>query len=195
MNNLTQWWIQREQPQAVAQTMWESWKAPHRIMVPLALKMLSSVESVYELGCGSGPNLRLLKEIQPGLSIGGSEPSPGLAGWASEHLGVHIDQLTLPEVPSDRWDVYLSCYALAYVDPEDVLTTLRALDGRALVLMEPQGEGELVQLQTEDGASYGLPEWHHDYLALLPESGWRMTWRWPVLPPVQGLNAVLIAER
>lgn len=169
--------------------MWESWEAPHRIMVPLALKLLQPVTSVYELGCGSGPNLRLLKELMPELPIGGSEPSPGLAGWASEHLGVHIDQTTLPGVPSDPWDVYLSCYALAYVDPEDVLTTLRGLDGRALVLMEPNGDGSLVSL------GYGIPEWHHDYLALLAESGWRMKWRWPLLPPVQGLNAVIIAER
>ena len=177
--------------------MWESWEAPHRFVIPLALKLLEpiGIGSVYELGCGSGPNLRLLQKLVPGLPIGGSEPSPGLAGWASEHLGVHIDQTTLPEVPSDSWDVYLSCYTLAYVDPEDILTTLRGLNGRALILMEPQGAGGLVNLTDIHGRRYGVPEYHHDYLALLPESGWRMTWRWPLIQAVQGLSTVIIAER
>ena len=198
--DLTKWWVERADPQSVAAHMWAKWQDEHRVMGLTALRLLSPVTSVYELGCGSGPNLRLLKEYWPvPLVLGGSEPSPGLAAWASEHLGIHIDQLALPGVPEDPWDVILTCYALAYVEPEDVLATFAALKARALVILEPNGAIQgapagLMQM-TEDGHPVGVPEWHHDYPALLAESGWRMTWRWPMSRRVHGLNAVLIAER
>lgn len=199
MKELTDWWVSRTEPRVLAQSMWDSWQAPHRLNIPLGFRMLQPIESAYELGCGSGPNLRLLKEMKPSLPIGGSEPSPALAGWASEHLGVHIDQLSLPEVPRDHWDVFVTCYTLAYVEPEDVVTALKNLDGRALVLLEPQGnvagQGAGLMRLHSNGEDYGLPEWHHDYPSLLAASGWRLTWRWPIMPPVQGLNAALIAER
>jgi trans-aconitate methyltransferase len=180
--------------------MWSKWQDEHRVMGLMALKLLQPVTSVYELGCGSGPNLRLLKEYWPvPLVLGGSEPSPGLAAWASEHLGIHIDQSALPEVPEDSWDVVLTCYALAYVEPEDVLATFAALKARAMVILEPNGAVQgapagLMQM-TDGGNPVGVPEWHHDYPSLLAETGWRMTWRWPMTKRVHGLNAVLIAER
>lgn len=180
--------------------MWNKWQDSHRVTAMMALRLLEPVSSVYELGCGSGPNLRLLKEYWPvPLKLGGSEPSPGLASWASEHLGVHIDQTALPEVPADDWDVVLTCYALAYVEPEDVLTALSALKARALVIAEPNGNvmgapAGLMQI-VEGGQPVGVPEWHHDYPVLLEASGWRLTWRWPLVTKVHGLNAVLIAER
>lgn len=179
--------------------MWERWQDAHRAMIPMALEVLGNVTSLYELGCGSGPNLRLLKYMSPELTLGGSEPCVGSAAWASEHLGVHIDPFQLPEAPKDRWDVFMTCYTLAYVEPKDVTEALTPLDARALILVEPMGDalGDPVGLcqVTDRGVPVGVPEWHHDYPALLAESGWRLTWRWPILPRVHGLNAILIAER
>lgn len=201
MNALGKWWVDRAEITSVAEHMWSRWRDAHRMMIPLALSTLGGVERLYELGCGSGPNLRLLQHLDPSLRLGGSDPSPGLAAWASEHLGVHIDQTALPEVPSDRWDCVLTCYTLAYVEPEDVVTALSGLNARALVLLEPMGDvaGDSVGLgymrDPTSGERVGVPEWHHDYSHLLQESNWRMTWRWPLIPRTHGLNALLIAER
>jgi SAM-dependent methyltransferase len=200
LNALSRWWVERDNPASVAQHMWDKYQDPHRLMLLMALQMLPPVERVYELGCGSGPNLRLIRETWPEpLTLGGSEPSPGLAVWASEHLGIHIDPLALPDIPSDSWDIVLTCYTLAYVEPPDVLSALTNIKARHLILAEPNGDavGDIIGLAQVmvNGKPVGVPEWHHDYSGLLRESGWGLKWRWPLVPRVHGLNAVLIADR
>ena len=112
------WWRETHQSQSSAEQMWESWQAPHRAMILVALSCLPDVISLYEVGCGSGPNLRLLQKHRHWLALGGSEPCPGMAVFASEQLGILIDQTALPDGPTTTWDVILSCYTMAYLDPE-----------------------------------------------------------------------------
>ena len=190
MKALTDFWLGERN----AETMWASWEAPHRKQILGALSCLPTVQSVYELGCGAGPNLRLIARARPDLKVGGSEPNEGLAAWASEHLGVTIDQAPLPVVPSAPWDVTVSCYTMAYVDGDTARQTLRDIQSRYLVIFEP----------TAHVAPFGPPglyEGHamlsyvHDYLALGIDTGWTPLWRWPFYPHHQGLNVVLILER
>jgi hypothetical protein len=187
MTSGTRWWLERKRTPADAETMWESWLAPHRQHLILALRCLPPVASLYEIGCGSGPNLRLLKAMYPEMRLGGSEPCQGLATWASEHIGCHIDQAFLPDGAPTGYDVMLSCYALAYVDEDAVRETLRRTETLHAILMEPNAG------LVSGGA--GVPEVQHDYLTALEETGWRLQFRWPIMPPVQGLNACIVASR
>jgi hypothetical protein len=167
-------------------------------MVSVALHCIPPVESLYEIGCGAGPNLRMLqKDYCEVMRLGGSEPSDGLRAWASEHLGVTIDNLTLPDVPDTPWEAVLSCYALAYCDHDAARETLQRLRAttKYLILMEPNAYtkpyGAPGMYTRGEGT---LPEYAHDYLNLLTETGWSLIWRWPLLPPTGGLNAVIVAE-
>lgn len=195
--DLTQWW-KDHQDTARPQRMWDAWQQPHRQMVEVALHCLPLVESVYEVGCGSGPNLRRLRAMFPSaLRLGGSEPCESLAAWASEHLGIPIAQTALPDVPSGPWDVVLSVYTMAYCEPDTVAAVLDKLQGVAkyLVLLEPTADcppfgaaGLYVR------APGGLPEWAHDYPDLAGP-GWTTLWKWPLLPPTDGCNALTILTR
>ena len=196
--DLTSWWVQtHEQPSSAAQ-MWESWQAPHREHLLHALGPLPPLRSLYEVGCGSGPNLRLIKEqYKHPITLGGADPSPGMAAWASEHLGIPIQTQALPDLPEEPWDAVISCYAFAYVEPEDVVKALEGLRkiAKYLVIFEPNAHMypyEEPGLYSRGGA---LPEWAHDYPALLHDTGWLTLWRWPYIPPKDGLNAMIVARQ
>lgn len=191
MQELTDFWLATERD---PKTMWESWKDPHRDKVLLALSCLPEFKSLYELGCGSGPNLRAIQSRRPGITLGGSEPNPGLAAWASEHLGVSIDRWALPDIPDSPWDVTLSCYAMAYVDVPTVTQVLTQVTSPHFVIIEPTAyvlPFETAGLYT----GHAMPCYVHDYQGLAESQGWRTLWRWPIVPHYQGLNAVLILER
>ena len=195
--DLTNWWTDTYRAKDSAQRMWDSWQAPHRDMLHVAMHCIPSVESVYEIGCGAGPNLRRLqKDHCEVLRLGGSEPANGLRAWASEHLGIPIDNLTLPDVPESTWDCVLSCYALAYCEPsiaQQTLERLRAVT-KHLILMEPNADVSPYRGPGVYSRGGSLPEFVHDYPYLLRDTGWNMVWRWPMLPPTDGLNAVIVAE-
>lgn len=195
--DLTNWWTDTYKAKDSAEKMWESWQAPHRTMLRVALHLIPAVESLYEIGCGAGPNLRRLqKDHCEVLRLGGSEPADGLRAWASEHLGLTIDNLTLPDVPDTPWESVLSCYALAYCDHDTAATTLQRLRAvtKYLILMEPNAFVNPYQGPGTYSRGGALPEHVHDYPNLLRDTGWNMVWRWPMLPPTDGLNTVIVAE-
>lgn len=193
--DLTNWWV-LNQDTSRPQRMWEAWQQPHRTMVDVALQCLGDVQSVYEVGCGSGPNLRRIKERYPEIKLGGSDPCESLAVWASEHLGVSIDRTALPDVPQDPWDCILSCYTFAYLEPDEAAITFDKLQKvtKHIVLIEPTARccpfGGPGLYRRGDA----LPEWAHDFQDLAGPA-WRTLWKWPVLPHVDGCNAVTILTR
>ena len=178
-----------------AERMWESWMDPHRKHILNALVCVPPFKSLYELGCGSGPNLRLVQKARPDIRLGGSEPNEHLAQWASEHLEITVNREEFPHAPSSEWDVTLSCYALAYADRDTAKETIGNVGSRFLVLVEPCAFvapfGPPDVYQREDA----LPHYVNDYLAIVAETGWSVMWRWPIYPDYQGLNMVLIVER
>lgn len=194
MSALTEWWVKRTITTQDVSRAWETQEAPYRQYIPVAVGLLPHVSSVYELGCGSGVNLRILQRAYPHLRLGGLEPSPQYRAWAQEHLGVSIDEGRLPTVPAEPWDVYLSCYTLAYCTPEEALASLKALNGHGLVLLEPMA-GVLGRAEGVHLPPGGIPEYTHEYGALLQEAGWRPSWRWPVLPTAFRMNCLIVAER
>ena len=194
---LRDWWCDTHATEATAAQMWHSTDGRQREHALMATELVKPFTSLYEVGCGSGPNLRLLRERYPTVRLGGSEPGETMAQWAADRLQIHIDRVPLPElaIKHKDWDVILAMYVLAYLDEEDVILALRRMRDaapRALILAEPTGGvlGSPYGLASRNGA---LPEWYHDYARLLPASGWAIQWRWLVMPPVDGLNVLTIA--
>jgi len=157
-------------------------------------------KSVYEIGCASGPNLRKIREVDASIRLGGAEPCEPFAQWAEQHLGMTVDRGSLPTfVPPPGWDVVLSCYVLAYLNPEEVVLALSRLRNetrpKALVFLEPEQPGEyglLAERYTEDVC--GPPVWFHDYWTLLTDTGWAIQWRWPLLPPAHRLRNLYVVS-
>jgi hypothetical protein len=151
----------------------ESWDRPYRHVLVDQVGRFEPVSSVVELGCHVGPNLRLLASRFPRARIVGvdvnlpaiEEARRSLAGFPNLTTKCVDLRDELASLEANSVDCIVSCFALAYVAPEDVEDVLRgALEAvrKALVLMEPHP------------ASYQLEEpsgWRHDYLGLLQSVG------------------------
>jgi hypothetical protein len=173
---------------------WNTHEALYRRHLITALALLRPFGSLYEIGCGAGPNLRLVQIVDPRIKLGGCDLHAGTATFASEKLGTHIDYATLPDdlnLEPRSWDVLLSCYTLAYLHPTDACDTVQRMASaanKAMIFMEPQPVPN-VRGRAE------IPEWIHDYAKLTEDTPFTLTWRWPVVPPVENLNAISIYVR
>lgn len=185
------------------QTYMQSVDQPHRQVILGCLHALPRFETVLEVGCHAGPNLRLMRTAFPEVRLAGIELSEQATACArrmflgDDHVIIHQGNLLdwLPRLPSDSVDVLLSCYTLAYVAPED-LPALAAEMLRVarvgIVLAEPMG-----WVTRHGGRVAGLhyAEWVHDYFGLF----WSLVGRrngatftsWIVRPPVDRLDGVL----
>lgn len=191
MKELTEYWVDTERD---AEKMWQSWEDKHRAQILTALSCIPPFKSVYEIGCGSGPNLRRIVHARPGVIVGGSEPNAGLAVWASEHLGVPIEVAEMPLLPPSTWDVTLSCYSMAYVDEDTVKQVLADVRSRNFIILEPTA-GVVPFAAPGVYTGHAMPCHVHDYATLARKAGWEILWRWPLWPHIQGLNVVLTLER
>jgi len=148
--------------------------------------------SVYELGCGPGPSLRLLRETMPDLKLGGCDIRPAYVEWCLQH-GLYAEVATCPQPVKPEWDATLSCYVMAYLDKELTIEQLSVIQSRSLILMEPQGHGEC----TANIAGLNkicAPRFYHNWRELLRVTGWEMIWRWPV-SQADDLSTLVIAVR
>lgn len=156
---------------------WNDLAASHRTVLLGELTRLPSFRSLVELGCHVGPNLRLIRQTFPTVSLRGIDVNPAVIDFTAESFrddsmtrfvcadfATHI--LTWPECSVD---VVLTCYALAYLEPPALRLVLAALvrvARIALVLAEPMaGWGESPGLVPR----LPYPEWRHDYLRLVRE--------------------------
>ncbi len=196
------WWPKTHNNWRVAERMWDTWREEHRGMLCELLTALPPFTSLYEVGCGSGPNLRLLQLQQPELRLGGGDSCRVMAQYATHHLGIPIDHATLPqEAPTGSWDLVLSFYSLAYISVRSVIETLgRMRDGcvKALFLVEPTAH---VAPHEEQGWLWSgpnglkVPDAVHDYDRMLAMTGWKPTLRWQIVPQILHVNAATYCER
>lgn len=183
----------------------------HRDVIVSAVQSVPDVSSVLEVGSHCGPNLIRIAQGCPsveqltGIDVNLEAVTAGTR-WVTS-LGLQ-DRITLVEgrvpektssLPDQCVDVVLSCYALAYIAPEDldaVLYEMGRLAKRAIVLAEPMTHGSGPSRGRNSLSDYR--EWAHNYQAA---SRWINTWRGcdlrleTVSPPVDHLNEVLVGVR
>lgn len=199
MNDGLSWWLRRDESEYAStahEASWNSWKAPHREHISATLELLMPFTSLYEVGTQAGPNLRRIHADHPSLKLGGCEPCAGARAFAQAMLGIELeparieDMRTISSVP--EWDVLLSCYALAYVEPDMIWSAVHKMTRMArkgIVLLEPTAWG---QWQKGKCRNDHLQEWRHDLRAELDANDWDVAWAWPI-EPVQNANAIMVA--
>ena len=189
MKELTEFWV--DQPRDAVK-MWDSWKDPHRGQVLQAIRLLD-IGTLYEIGCGSGPNLRLLRDYFSKMYLAGSEPNQSLRDHCRKYFP--CDDLTLPEIPTKSYDCVLSVYTLAYVENiEPVFSGFYDNGTKYMVLVEPSAG---IYPFDKPGLYQGhaMTSYVHDYPRLAGYHGWKIEYRWPIIPHYQGLNCTLILTR
>lgn len=129
-------------------------------------------ESVLDVGCNAGPNLRRIAAEFPGCRLSGFDINEEAivaaqrlfveSGIAAE-LSVGSLYAVLPRLPTGSADVVLSSFVLAYVPPahlEKVLADVVRIARRGVVLAEPHAFG----VERPPGI-LRVPwyDWRHDY--------------------------------
>lgn len=172
-DNCLDWWIGRDaSPIGKFKIVkyWESWQAPHRLCLLNLLKTFEPFKSVYEVGCYSGPNLRLIKTVyEDTVTLSGSEPCEQAREFANYQLKLNLDKFTLPELTIHPWDIILSCYVLTYVPMSSIIKTIEnmvKIANKAVVLLEYFGDSHLIR-------NDHLIEYQYNYPAIFSKFNWK----------------------
>lgn len=187
------WWLKQ---------YWESTEGSQRDAIIRGLEELGAFGSVLEVGCNTGPNLRRIHQRWPsvelsGMDIHGGAVQFGRSAAAAEgwHWAGYVGDLRdLWTLGADAADVVLSCYALAYLDPQDIAGALGACiraARRAVVLCEPMVLGEEPELFLPPGKG-NVPEYLYDYGSRL--AGWDLQVS-PIEPAHGRLTHVLTLKK
>lgn len=193
---------------------WDTLGAPHRTAIVDTLGKLPPFESLLEVGAGPGVNLWRILEEFPDVDLTGIDVSEAAVDDGTRRFLKATTDGTLPgkgrvalcagELPQaleqmGPVDVVLSCYALAYVPPPDIRTTmmkLLELAQRAVIIAEPMVIPGLQNGAIRDLGSQNRPqEYRYDYLRWFHQAaaGWRVTSLKPLT--VDRMNRILVAER
>ena len=167
---------------------WESWRDEHRVTIPAAVSIIGA-KSVHEIGCGAGPNLRLLLEAAPELQVSGSDIREAYIAWAQEK-GLSVALKALP-AEIKGYDATLSCYVMAYLDPESAFRQLRLIQTPWLILIEPESPQNQTLMRY---SNITVPRWYHNWSFLMGHAGWQLQWRWPIANR-DCLSSLLIAAK
>lgn len=102
-----------------AEAYLDTWNHPHRGLVTFMLRSIPFF-SLWEVGCGPGPNLlRIIKDL-PGKQLGGSDVSEDAILLARETFPnglFHVEPGNNMMMSDKSVDVVLTDMALIYVDP------------------------------------------------------------------------------
>jgi len=143
-------------------------KAINHLHRDLLLKVISKYEpinSIFEIGCGPGPNLIRLKEQYPECHLMGNDISSKACNKANT-LGFNVYKQRHPTFPN-KWmlpnaDIYLTDACLIYFYPimvEQLFKNLMAKKFKALIFCE---------WHDYFGSVIHKGHWIHDYNKLLP---------------------------
>lgn len=124
----------------------------HRDQIVEALRKMSPFDSVFELGCNSGPNLIRLAQEFPGKRFLGldinrvaiEEGRKALQQGGYQNIELRVGKASeLSQIPSQAYDFVLCDAVLMFIDSRDIKEVLRHLvriSKRALLLNEYHSE-------------------------------------------------------
>lgn len=159
---------------------------PHRDLI---LKALSGFEwsSLLEVGCASGPNLKLIAQQFPDKVLFGIDINKEAVQAARDFLrggaGVDMGDIHNLDFPPKYVDVILADAALMYVHPKDitsVMDDLAQVARKAIIVVDRYAKSKL-------GVETGHV-WGRDYEVLLAERGFLVSPKklnkvdWPTSP-------------
>ena len=166
----TQFWRDRGSQDwaRVLPSYWEAGAQPHRHALLEAIRSLPRFDTLREIGCCAGTNLRMIRQNFPWINVEGTEISVEAATFAQDKLkddpGVRVvctDLFLDAPLWADREvDVAASVYTLAYVAPEEIMQVLAHMLRSAsvgVIIVEPM-HGPKGRIPVQYTA-----EWCHDY--------------------------------
>lgn len=192
-----QFWSQGRTPEDW-ERLWNLTEQPHRQALVQQFHLLRHFTSITEYGCSVGTNLRLLRRAFPWAQLTGVELNAQAAEFARKKFAgdprveIRVGSLSDPVVPPT--DVVLTCYSLAYVQPEEVLTVIKRLAAaaRVAIIMAEPYRPDISQLVP----GLHFPEWMHPFSDLLAGALAGRRGRLMVRkldPPVDRLNMIATA--
>ncbi len=149
---------------------WATAHQPHRHAIVSVLHTLPAVTSVLELGVMAGTNLKLIQDAFPWMALCGSDVHPQAVAFARRklpqaHLYVAGPLEFLRAQPDGAVDVVFSCYTLAYLDRDGVvpvLVEMLRVARKGIIVAEPHVPSGTGLIRRDP-----MPEWTHDYAAVL----------------------------
>lgn len=136
-NKHTKYWVDRKIDWKTSYL--DTYNHPHRDIIVFILKSIPFL-SLWEVGCGPGPNLKkIIKEI-PGRQVGGSDVNADAIKLAQETFNgglFHVESGESLMMSDASCDVMLTDMALIYVDPLKIDKYLKELKrvGRMYVVL------------------------------------------------------------
>lgn len=150
-----------------------TWNHPHRTLIMEALRIIPWV-SLWEVGCGSGPNLvRIIKEGFQGRQLGGSDiNADAIEAAAKTFKGgkFHVEPSDDMLLSDQAVDVILSDAHLIYVGPfkiKKVLSEMVRIGRNNIILCEFHEKSWLKRWMFRLKTGYNA----HDYKKLLTDLG------------------------
>lgn len=126
-NQHKKWWADRKIDWQTSYL--DTWNHPHRQLIIWVLKAFPWI-SLWEVGCGPGPNLvRITKEI-PGRQLGGSDINPDAIALAEKTFKggkFHVESSEDLLLSDDAVDVMLSDASLIYIGPTKIQKVLKEM--------------------------------------------------------------------
>ena len=125
----------------------------HRDQIVLSITSFDSVQSVLEIGCAAGPNLRRLREKLPSIQLVGIDINKQAISTANKYFrSVNDDKVNLFVKRADQladfrdksFDVVFSLAVLLYIPPDSinqVVADMIRLSRNGVVLIEYHLEG------------------------------------------------------
>lgn len=142
---------------------WNDLTAPHRLDLMTVLGHLEPFQSLSEYGCNAGPNLRLVHQRWPAVTLSGWDVNETAMAYGRRQAIEEGWDFQPAMVPSD---IILTCYTLTYIDSADIPGTLKALldlTKKALVICEPGVPYDTAEQALPMKPGTGYPEWWYNY--------------------------------
>lgn len=145
---------------------------PHRQKTLEILKTLTPFETLLEIGCSAGPNLKLIHEEFPRVNLVGIDPNEASVEAAHAFVpsaGVIIDDVRRMQFGMKSFDVVLADASLMYVEPDEiraVMDSIALIAKKAVVIVERCTDSKY--------GSVAGGVWGRDYEMLLKERGFKV---------------------
>jgi len=139
----------------------DSLNHPHRKLILNAISQYEPCESVYEVGCGAGVNLKLLKNKYPEIKIYGYDISFDAVKEAIAFVGSRTVKIT-NDIRIFNADIVLTDATAIYVSGSNIKSFIEMLKhyaNKAIVMCE---------WHSDKGAFVHEGHWVHNYKELLP---------------------------
>ena len=148
----------------------DTWEHPHRLMLSDILKRLPW-HSLFEVGCGPGPNLMRFVKDFPNVVVGGNDVSEDAIKLAKETFnGAHLKVGSAEDImmSDNSTDVVLSDMTLIYVGEIDkAIKEMRRVARNYIVLCELHSPSWFDRIRLRLSSGY----YAYDYKKLLTKHG------------------------